>query len=39
LQPVKQSLVDQGKALSVNQKGMSTLALESVVASEKMSVF
>jgi len=38
LQPVKQSLVDQGKALSVDQKGMTNLAMETVVGAEKMSV-
>ena len=39
LKPVKQGLVDQGKALSVNQKGINTLATQAVVASEKMRGF
>ncbi|MBU0847725.1 phage tail tape measure protein, partial [Patescibacteria group bacterium] len=39
LAPVKQGLVDQGKALDVNQKGINTLAIETVVASEKMKSF
>ncbi len=34
LQPIKQSLVDQGKALDMNQKGMTKMALEAVVATE-----
>lgn len=36
LQPVKQGLVEQGKALDVNQKGINKLALEAVVGAEKM---
>jgi TP901 family phage tail tape measure protein len=36
LDPVKKGLVEQGKALSVNQKGINKLALEAVVGAEKM---
>lgn len=39
LKPVKQSLVEQGKALNMNQKGMTTLALKTVVAAEASKVF
>ena len=39
LAPVRQGLVDQGKALDVNQKGINTLAIQTVTASEKMRVF
>lgn len=36
LQVVKKGLVDQGQALNVNQKGMTTMALQTVIANEKL---
>ena len=39
LVPVKQGLVDQGKALSTTSKGINTLALETVVAAKTQQTF
>lgn len=39
LEPVKQGLVDQGKALSINQEGINTLALGELNAAEKGKIF
>ncbi|MFA5724585.1 MAG: phage tail tape measure protein, partial [Candidatus Pacearchaeota archaeon] len=39
LAPVKQGLVDQGKAASTTAKGINTLALETVVASKTQQTF
>lgn len=39
LAPVKQGLVDQGKALSTTSKGINTLALETVVAAKTQQTF
>jgi len=39
LTPVKKGLVDQGKALSTNAEGITALALQTVVATEKQKIF